>query len=178
MFTTINQSITLAVYHLSSQNIWTESFAILLSDGLMVVAVCMYVFFMFPLRKEGAYSRTVFHDLLPVAVTAVVALLVKSALLVARPYAVLHFVPFVPATDPLASFPSLHVALIAAFATTLWFAHRRLGRLMIFLVPLVMLGRIAVGVHWFTDVLAGAYLGWQIALLVRYLEQRFGQNVK
>lgn len=178
MFTSINQSIALAFYHYSSLNIWTESFAILLSDGLLVLAVSMYVFMLFPLRKVGTYTRTVFHDLFPLLVTVIIALLLKDVVVVIRPYAVLGFVPFVPATDPLASFPSLHVALITAFATTLWFTHRRLGVFISFLVPLVMIGRIAVGVHWFTDVIAGAYLGWQVALLFRYAEVRWLQRIK
>lgn len=178
MLSSINHSVALFIYHLSSKNIWTESFAILLSDGLLLLAFCMYVFFMFPLRKQGAYGRTVFHDVLPALSTVVIALFIKSAIMFPRPYAVLHFTPFVPATDPLASFPSLHVALLAAFATTLWFAHRRLGRIIALLVPLVMLGRMAVGVHWLTDVVAGAYLGWQIALLYKWIEFRWVQRGK
>lgn len=172
MLTTIDQMIALAVYHWSSMNIWTQSFAILLSDGLVVLAFCLYVFHIYPLRRQGAYTRTIFHDLFPVFGAVLLGLLLKGLFVVGRPYAVLHFIPFVPATDPLASFPSLHVMLIAAFATTLWYTHRRLGMIIAILVPLVMLGRIAVGVHWFTDVVAGAYLGWQVAQLFRYTESR------
>lgn len=172
MLTLINQEIAIAVYHISSANTWTQTLAILFSDGLLLLAFMCYVFVLWPIRRAGAYKRTLFHDLLPIAATAAIALTSKYFIHAERPYVVLHFVPFVPATDPLASFPSMHVALIATFAVTLWFTHPRLGRVIACMVPLVMLGRIAVGVHWFTDVIAGAMLGTAVAYIFHWFDLR------
>lgn len=173
MLNTLNHTIALFVYALASKNIWTESFAILLSEGLLVLAFVTYVFTILPLRRSGAYARTVFHDIAPAAITALFGYIAKYFIAAPRPYVVLPLSPLGAHTDPLASFPSLHVAVITAFATTIYFAHPKLGKYIVAMVPFVMLGRIAVGAHWFTDVVAGALLGIVIALLIHYSEGQF-----
>jgi undecaprenyl-diphosphatase len=68
-------------------------------------------------------------------------------------------------TDP-HSFPSGHAAraaLLAVLAVSLgptWF-----GILFLIWAPLVILARVAMGVHYFSDVMAGAFLGILVAVL-------------
>lgn len=56
------------------------------------------------------------------------------------------------------SIPSLHAANFFAMATVAWAASRRLGIAMLALAAAVAWSRVHGGVHWPTDVLAGA--GW------------------
>ena len=68
-------------------------------------------------------------------------------------------------TDP-HSFPSGHAArafLIAAVASVL--APAWLGIILWIWAPLVSLARVAMGVHYVSDVLAGALLGIAVALI-------------
>ncbi len=167
MITLLNTYLARLLYVAFAQNIWTQSFAIVLSDGIVLFAIVAYVFVILPLRKNGTYTRTIFHDLLPGAVTLLIAYVLKVTVGELRPYAVLHFQPYVFATDPHASFPSSHVAFTTAFAVTLFGSHRKLGILVATIIPLVMIGRMAVGVHWFTDVLAGLVLGLIVGILFR-----------
>src|SRR5689334_15755325 len=58
------------------------------------------------------------------------------------------------------SFPSDHAALFIALLTGIWIAYRRAGVVLLFYVLIVILfPRIYIGIHYPTDVLAGAALG-------------------
>lgn len=162
-YTEINSAVSLYLYGLASTNIWTEYFAIFLSDGILVLAICAYVIVLFPLRKKGSYVRTIFHDIAPALTATLSVVFFKWILHVDRPFVVLGLNPFVPQPDPHGSFPSWHVAVLSAFALTLVFHHRKLGVFLLALVPFVMIGRIAIGVHWLSDVLGGAAIGLMIA---------------
>lgn len=71
------------------------------------------------------------------------------------------------------SFPSGHAASAAAFAGTLYifFRQRWVRGAAIGLALLVAFSRIAMGLHWATDVLVGLLGGWVLALLA-YLFSR------
>lgn len=69
----------------------------------------------------------------------------------------------------LKSFPSDH-ATIAFFIAVLLTAHRRGWWVSFLLAALVALGRVAVGVHYPTDVLAGALVGTVFGLTTVWLE--------
>ena len=69
--------------------------------------------------------------------------------------------------DP--SWPSNAGAVGFAFATAVWLSHRRLGALMLVLAALFAFARVFGGVHYPTDVLAGAGIGIGAAWVVRRL---------
>jgi undecaprenyl-diphosphatase len=57
------------------------------------------------------------------------------------------------------SFPSGHAAGSFAFALLVWNTNRRAGWILIALASLVAASRVALGVHYPSDVIAGALLG-------------------
>ncbi len=65
------------------------------------------------------------------------------------------------------SFPSGHAASAAAFATAVVMESPRLGLAVVPLAATVAYSRVHVGVHWSSDVVAGAALGTGVALLTR-----------
>jgi undecaprenyl-diphosphatase len=66
--------------------------------------------------------------------------------------------------DP--SFPSDHATAAFAIAVALLLRHRQAGVLALGLAVLVSVGRVAVGTHYPTDVLAGAAIGTAAALVI------------
>jgi undecaprenyl-diphosphatase len=65
------------------------------------------------------------------------------------------------------SFPSMHTASAAAMSAALYWADRRLGWIAVVLVLGVAVGRMAVGVHYPTDIMGGMLLGVAAFALVR-----------
>jgi diacylglycerol kinase family enzyme/membrane-associated phospholipid phosphatase len=65
------------------------------------------------------------------------------------------------------SFPSGHAASAAAFATAVTMESPRAGLVVVPVAAAVAYSRVHVGVHWSSDVLAGAAVGTGVALLTR-----------
>ncbi|MCL4394811.1 MAG: phosphatase PAP2 family protein [Chloroflexi bacterium] len=57
------------------------------------------------------------------------------------------------------SFPSIPIEVAFCFAAGAWYADRRLGRWLVVLASLYALSRVYAGVHFPSDVIAGAALG-------------------
>ena len=69
-----------------------------------------------------------------------------------------------PTTDP--SFPSDHAATAFAIAFAVLAFSRRAGAGFLLAASLIGLSRIALGLHYPSDVLAGILVGWTAAMLV------------
>lgn len=76
------------------------------------------------------------------------------------------------------SFPSTHAAATTALAVALYHADKRAGRIGILIAFGVMLGRIAAGVHYPTDILGGIALGLLSFALVRLGHRALRKNKK
>lgn len=77
----------------------------------------------------------------------------------------------------ISSFPSSHTYIAFAIAISIFlYGHKRLGAVLFLLAMLVALGRIGVGLHYPSDVIAGALLGVisgvEVYLLVRKWEEK------
>lgn len=113
------------------------------------------------------------------AVVMLVAIVVGAVLVLAIKFSVRRQRPVgewgsvYRSTDP-HSFPSGHATRAVMLATLavgmgpLWFAG-----LMLVWAPLVSLARVAMGVHYLSDVLAGALLGVMLGLVVGWLAVGF-----
>jgi undecaprenyl-diphosphatase len=110
---------------------------------------------------------------------SIVALAVARVLALSLPFRerplrnpLLHFqVPY--AMDPVtlegwSSFPSDHAVVFFGLAATLWLASRRLGIIAAsYAFVVISLPRIYTGMHYPTDVIGGAALGWGMASLAK-----------
>jgi undecaprenyl-diphosphatase len=66
-----------------------------------------------------------------------------------------------------ASFPSGHAAFFFAFSLAVYYFNKKLGIIFLTVSVLMGLSRIFVGIHWPSDVLAGAVVGIFSVWLVR-----------
>lgn len=75
-----------------------------------------------------------------------------------------------------ASFPSDHATVLAALATVFLFYNRKLGYSLLGVSVIVGLARIASGLHWPSDVLAGLLIGSALALVSHFILKPFKQS--
>lgn len=108
-------------------------------------------------KKRSANTLLLF--LLTSAVGYLVSIAAKWFWVRPRPFVTLGFEPLVSVASYSLSFPSSHATVAFALATAMYMHNKKYGRVAVMLATLVALARVAVGVHYPTDVLAGALLG-------------------
>jgi len=69
------------------------------------------------------------------------------------------------------SFPSGHAIFYFAFSTLVYFYNKKLGTLFLIATTLIALSRVYAGLHWPSDVLAGAVIGIFSAWLVKNISK-------
>lgn len=109
----------------------------------------------------------------------IVKMLIVFAWHRARPYvalAVAHNILGAQTGEEYQSFPSGHAIFFFALAMAIWMYNRRLGWWFFVGATLMGIARIAGGVHWPSDILAGAALGiftsWSLIRLIPALQPK------
>jgi undecaprenyl-diphosphatase len=155
MFESVDRWLRDAIYAGGSSAVWIDvvlAFTFL-GSGWMLLGL-LPIFFVPRMRARAAAL------LVTLAVTSGVVAAVKMFAGRVRPWqaqAFAHAVPIELPTDP--SFPSGHAAGSFAFAAFIGAFNRRAGVALAGLAALIALSRVALGVHYATDVAAGALLG-------------------
>ncbi len=155
-----NPSPIIAVQHAFGPD-WLPVFQVITSLGTVSVVLVALALVFWLAGRQLLYGLFVV-----ILVSALVGIIVKSAVGLPRPHdlrIVVHAEVFTP------SFPSGH----ALTAATLWgmLAARRLVPVIVpfLIVPLVMLSRMYLGVHYLGDVLGGALIGLTLVLFAQRL---------
>lgn len=86
----------------------------------------------------------------------------------ARPFVALGFQPIIDLSPWSKSFPSDHAALAWCLAGAAWWQNKKSGRWWwpVALAVLISLGRVLAGVHYLSDVIAGAAIGLASSYIV------------
>jgi undecaprenyl-diphosphatase len=140
---------------------FTDAFGFFLIAGLIV-----FIFY----HKS---VKTGFKHALIIFISALIAWFVAKAIkyfyFSPRPFEALDNVRLLIEHGRGDSFPSGHATFYSALATAFYFNHKRLA--IVYIVGALLIGtsRIAAGIHWPTDILAGYALGGVIG----YLAYRF-----
>ena len=75
--------------------------------------------------------------------------------------------------EPWSSFPSDHMVLVIALATGMFLVNRRIGLFVyIYSFLCIALPRLYLGIHYPSDLLVGALLGWAIAYSAKWVALR------
>jgi undecaprenyl-diphosphatase len=119
--------------------------------------------------RRGATRRAALRGVLAIGGASFTANLIAKPLAPRRRPAADALPNFrtVPNPPTSSSFPSGHAASAAAFATAVTMESRLAGAFVIPVAATVAYSRIHVGVHWTSDVVAGALLGSGIAVATR-----------
>ena len=156
-----------ALNSLAGHGIWADRIIVFFGSYLQyVIGLVFVVAVLWPVRRYRMGIATV--------ASAVVARLgVKTAFLLfvhrARPYVVLqgvHNIIGPQVGEEFQSFPSGHAILFFALAMAVYLYDRRLGWWFFAGATLMAVARVAGGIHWPSDVLAGAIIGILTAWLV------------
>ena len=92
-----------------------------------------------------------------------------------RPFITYSLLPLVPEGG--FSFPSGHAAFFFALSTVIYFYNQRWGIYFLVASFLISISRVAVGVHYPSDVMAGAAIGWLVAYLLLVLRRLIKRRV-
>lgn len=112
----------------------------------------------------------------------VIAEIIKNLLHRPRPYVILETAEkLITENKDFQSFPSGHAAIFFAIAMAVYFFNKKLG--VVFFIGAILIGfaRIFTGIHWPSDILAGAVIGilsgWIINKLIgKFLKRQNGPN--
>ena len=118
--------------------------------------------------------RRRFLEFMTAPVTALLAWLMSDVIgkiyFRPRPFAVLETAKLLINKSPLdKSFPSDHATIAFAIAVSIFLVDRRWGYPLLAVATVIALARIFVGVHYLTDIAAGAVLGSVCALAIHRL---------
>ena len=89
-----------------------------------------------------------------------------------RPFVEFNFNPLISQNPQEPSFPSGHAAFFFAMATVIYFYNKKAGLWFFLAAFLISLARVFSGIHWPSDILAGALVGILSAWLVVKLFKR------
>ncbi len=143
-------------------------------DKLLAVRIVLFAVWLLLILRGGSRGRTAALLLIPVIVLAdsVSSRLLKEWIARPRPCheidgtAIVQGIHALVPCGPGKSFPSSHAVNNFAVATLFSYYFRRLKWWFIGAASLVALSRPAVGVHYPSDILGGAVIGFLLSLLV------------
>jgi undecaprenyl-diphosphatase len=136
---------------------------------LVVASVVAYEFFVIEEKK-------VFLQLIILSISPVIALTIaeicKFIIPSPRPFADgLGIMPLISVSDPLGSFPSAHAAFFGALGTAIFFQNKQAGKWYLLAALLIGISRIATGVHWPSDIIAGLLLGILVSICQNFFQR-------
>lgn len=158
------------------QQVLTSS-SLLIAIAIFLARWLIYVFVAFALfliiskqsKQRHAAFEAAWSALLALAVTSLVAAIIERPRPFLLPpewgFEITRLIP-IPFNS---SFPSGHTSAAFAMASALVWADRRWGAAALLAALAVGFGRMAAGVHYFSDVLGGIAVGLGSFLVVRFL---------
>jgi len=125
-------------------------------------------------EHSAAAAVTAVRALVAISIAYIVNYLISLVWFRPRPFVALsgvHKLTATPATDK--SFPSDHTATSFALAYSVVYSKPAAGAVLLVGAAIVALGRVFVGVHYPSDILAGALVGCLSAWVTRLAENKF-----
>lgn len=147
--------------------------AVFLARWLIFVFIFLFIFLW--QSKQSVKRHAVLEGVWAVGLTLLITALIAFFVQRARPFLADFEIGTITRLIPIpynTSFPSGHTGTAVAMALAIFSVHKRLGILALFMALLVAVGRIAVGVHYPTDILGGFLVGSSAFVAVRFFHHR------
>lgn len=144
-------------------------FIIFCAQALIFIAAAYAVLHVYFKHEKKHHLRHMAMVLGTAAVSWVIAHFLKD--FIAHPRPDLSLAQISP-SDPY-SFPSGHASFMFALAFTMYAIDRKAVPILIILAILTGIARVLVGVHYWYDIVGGAFLGLIVATVVTTLGKRF-----
>jgi len=145
---------------------------------LTAVFTIVYIFFlrrMIPKKRRKIYKRIILLLLVSLSLTLITINMLKIITRIPRPCIPCpgdECNPYCPPSHDY-SFPSGHAGTIFTIFTALFFATKKKRYLILYVIPLLIsYSRIALGVHTYTDIVGGAFIG----IIFVYIADRILKN--
>ncbi len=135
-----------------------------------LISFLLLMFFLKNRKRLGADFKRIIASV--VLSRLVIAEIVSLLFYRLRPFAVLMIEPLFKPYFISSSFPSGHAAFCFALAMAVFFIDKRIGWFCFFSAFLVVFARIAAGVHWPSDIIAGGLIGIFSAIAINILQSK------
>lgn len=173
-FANFDHSIFYSIYNFSGRSQFLDALIIFCGEYLIYL-VMLFVFW-------HAYRMWQKHDRQTVAlyIEALIAVILGNGIFITlirhfyhriRPFSALALSNNL-LIDPAYSFPSGHAIFMFALATSVYFYDRKFGWFLYICGALIGLGRIAGGVHYPSDIFAGAIFGIALGTVVYQISRK------
>ncbi|MEK7657997.1 MAG: phosphatase PAP2 family protein [Patescibacteria group bacterium] len=144
-------------------------FAVFFADyfGYFLILIVLILF----LREKNWRKRIYFFSLAFISLIlsrGIITEIIRFFYERQRPFLFLGFQPLLDYVQN-GSFPSGHAAFFFALALTVFYFNKLWGWRFLAMATVISLARIFVGVHWPSDVLAGAFIGLGSVFLIRQI---------
>jgi undecaprenyl-diphosphatase len=141
----------------AGQNSILDGFAVFCSEYLQYLVVAVFVFFLVKNLKK--YLQMVFCAFCSIFLSRVVFTeTIRYFFPKNRPFVSEQVNQLLQHSES-ASFPSGHAAFFFALATAVYFYNKKLGGFFFVSAFLISIARVFCGIHWPSDILAGALIG-------------------
>lgn len=178
----MNNDIFFLVYNFAQSNDLLQKLAIFFAepfgDVVLVLAATFLLFHheVFSKKHPVLELKRKWAEIILVFFTAFFARgiteVLKYIVHAPRPFIKLQNVVPLISESAYSSFPSGHATFYMALGVAIYLTHKRAGVFFIFCALIIGLARIAVGVHFPIDILAGFALGIIVPVLVKYFYKK------
>jgi len=158
----------------AGQSSFLDNIIVFSAETLGVVLLIGLVIFLFSHEHE---KRQGLHNIVVILGTAFVAWgvteVINKVYPSPRPFLVLDDVNKLINHGGMDSFPSGHATFFAAIATSLYFYHKKIALFYALGALIIGISRVAAGIHWPIDILAGYIIGGAVAVFLYIAYRRF-----
>lgn len=149
--------------------VYLDTLAVVLANGYFLIAILLFLTIKnwkryFPMASQAVLAAIVSRFV----ITNIIRFFVQRP----RPFAENH-VNFILPQSIESSFPSGHAAFYFAIVTVVYLHDKKLGILFFVGSFLMGIARVFGGVHWPSDILAGAAVGVFSGWLIFYFSKKF-----
>jgi len=173
--TNMDSTIFNVINGLLGKYVWLDVVGIFFASFAIFFLVGILIYVWFRVKTKKKHRMVAVAALSALIANGLIVQIVKGLWYRPRPFLDTDIVHFI--TNYNSSFPSSHATFMFALSMSVYFFNKKLG--IIFFVVSILTGvaRIFAGVHWPSDILAGAVLGILVAAIVKHFFKKVLKEV-